>query len=118
MNNSPEIVDNVFERVEKIVQKEENAYYQHFSPSPTIISKALFFSVIKTQTYPVKRDNSLGLTFSQGHFYQLLHSWETVFIGKHKISRPKYLQFRNRKVGRESCIGQFHYIIVGQVQSI
>ena len=41
---------SVFDRVEKIIGKEENAGYQQFSPFPTMFSKDFFLGIVKNRT--------------------------------------------------------------------
>ena len=44
----------VLDRVENIVGKHENIGYQHFSPFPTMFSKAISFEVVKSRDCVVK----------------------------------------------------------------
>ena len=46
--NIARVMISLLDRVENTVGKGENAGYQHFSPFPTVFSKAFFFRVIKS----------------------------------------------------------------------
>ena len=52
--NVAEMMISFPDRVENIVGKGGNAGYQHFSPFPTMFSKALFFRVVKSWDCVVK----------------------------------------------------------------
>ena len=52
--NVAQMMISVFDRVENIVEKWENAALQHFSPFPKMCSKGLFLGVVKSWDYVVK----------------------------------------------------------------
>ena len=50
---------SVFAKVENIVGKGENAGYQHFSPFPTMFSKAFYFRIVNARDCVVRATRNL-----------------------------------------------------------
>ena len=52
--NVAQMMISLFDRVEKRCGKRRKCWLPAFSPFPTVFSKALFFSVVKSRDYVVK----------------------------------------------------------------